>query len=91
MIELDNATVLGGTLGAPAANLLSLCLASQGTVIETVGRSVSNILDGTASPLNNDALVLVCDNSSLTLKGAIVNGSTVTRVRQSSHQLANLW
>ena len=66
-VALNNAVIEGGTLyGGPLVALF-----------ETLAGSQSNLLDGTVSPLTNDAALMVADNSSLTLKGTITNRDAI--------------
>jgi autotransporter passenger strand-loop-strand repeat protein len=77
-IEFDNASIMGGVLGGPSSNLLSSLLAGQGTLVETMSGSQANVLDGSVSPVTNEALLLIKDNSALTLKGTITNSGAIS-------------
>ena len=66
-VDLQNATLLGGTLTTAA-----------GGVIDTVSGSYNNVFDGTSSAVNNTGSVVITDGSSLTLRGAIDNTGAIS-------------
>ena len=66
-VNLDGATIFGGTLKT----------SGTGAVIETISSGGGGVLDGSANSVTNLGTVLVNDDSALTLQGTIKNSGTI--------------
>ena len=85
-IELDNATIAGGTLLTASVN--SFFGRVPTALINTVAGSQSNVLNGAVAPVTDDAYLRVSNDSSLTLMGTVVDNFNIAL--DSTGQATNL-